>query len=467
MNNSKPYNISVVFLLLLLIGSMLFYKERMFFSDSSYVLFEMINTNTFIISEHRYGAFITQLFPLLGIQVNAPLNAILLLYSTSFYLFFLFVVLFSGHILKQKSLAILFVFYLCFMVTDVYFWANNEIHQSAGWMVLFLSVWNYAEQKQWKTNKLIHLGLICALFFSIISHILILIPFSYLWLYSFLDIKRNSRQLKLFLCYSALIVVFAVLRYYLSHDSSYDGYKLEGVKHISVKSFFNALVNDQSISFFKLLLKKYWTFLIVGIIGLVTLLCKKKTTLTILTISFIGIYYSLVVLTHSVKITESNLFYFESQWMCLSLIVCYPFLKETMTENRIYKMILILFLLIYIFKILQLNKSTTKFKLRLSSLQTLVDTAKEKQYKKSYIFKSKDVNDALLLTWALPAETALLSSTDKTEESVTIKIFGANSYISSSPDSIYSSYDLLHHSWINEQYFRFSNNSSYTPLYND
>lgn len=147
------------------IGSVVFYKERMLFVDPAFITFEIINNKTFIFSENRYGAFITQIFPLISVHLNASLNVVLVLYSVSFYLFYLLVAFLSGSVFKQKLLAILFIFYLCFFVSDVYFWPNNEIHQAVGWMILFLSLFNYCQEKYWKTNILVHTALITFLFF--------------------------------------------------------------------------------------------------------------------------------------------------------------------------------------------------------------------------------------------------------------------------------------------------------------
>ena len=58
--------IALAALLVLLTGAFVFYKERVLFADTAYILFNILNYHSFSIQEHRYGSFITQLVPYLG-----------------------------------------------------------------------------------------------------------------------------------------------------------------------------------------------------------------------------------------------------------------------------------------------------------------------------------------------------------------------------------------------------------------
>ena len=113
----------------------------MLFVDPAFITFEILHQDWFVFSEHRYGAFITQAFPLIGDRLGLSLKTILIGYSMSFYLFFTAVIVVCGSLLKQYKLAILFCCYLAFIVSDVYFWPNNEVHQAIDWMINFLPHW--------------------------------------------------------------------------------------------------------------------------------------------------------------------------------------------------------------------------------------------------------------------------------------------------------------------------------------
>ncbi len=469
MSYKKPYYISLIYLIVLFIGSFVFYKERMLFIDPAFITFEIINNKTFIIGQSRYGAFVTQMFPLLSVYFGAPLRVILILYSISFYLFFLIVAYISGRILKQEVLAILFVFYLCFLVSDVYFWPNNEIHQSVAWMILFLSLYNYSIEENRNGNKLFHIILIPLLFLSLITHLLILIPLTFLWFYNFMDRQSahgfgNKRPFYCFLFYTLLLLIFAGLRLYLSYDSWYDGVKLEGVKNVTFANIVKALSNDQSISIFKLLFTKYLLLIIVFFIGMLTILKRKKLSLALLTISFTIGYYMLVVLTYSEKITDLNLFYFESQWMGLSLIVCTPFLFETMKYIKKSNIALALFVLIYLLKIPHLSTSLEKFKMRLTHLEANVEEAKSQQIQKGILIDSDDLKEKFLVNWGVPIESTLLSSLNSKKAPTTIKIINSGSHYSTSTDSFYTAFEFVPISKLNSKYFEFSNETRYEVL---
>ena len=148
-SNKKPdplLSIAVVVMLLLTVWSVVTYRQRMLFVDPAWITFNIVNHHAFAFAEHRFGAFITQMIPLMGAFFGWSLKTILLLYSVSFYLFYLGTVLILGLVLKQKPLALLLVVYLTLFVSDGYYWPNNEVHQGIAWMLLFIGMNQYQFQ---------------------------------------------------------------------------------------------------------------------------------------------------------------------------------------------------------------------------------------------------------------------------------------------------------------------------------
>lgn len=69
---------------LVLIGcSALFYEDRVFYSDSAYYLFQIIQKGGFHVEHGRYGAIPGQLLPLLGVKAGLGIGTVALLYSVS------------------------------------------------------------------------------------------------------------------------------------------------------------------------------------------------------------------------------------------------------------------------------------------------------------------------------------------------------------------------------------------------
>jgi hypothetical protein len=132
---------------MLLLGAALFSMERVLFADASFILFRIINSDSLQIQEHRFGSFITQGVPLLAARLQLPLATIVVLYSTSFTLFYLVVVLLLLYRFKEQELAILMGLYFLLFVSDTWFWMNNEVHQGIAWMFLFFAITRWLGRK--------------------------------------------------------------------------------------------------------------------------------------------------------------------------------------------------------------------------------------------------------------------------------------------------------------------------------
>ncbi len=458
------FYVSFVFLILLSVGSLVFYKERMLFADPAFIVFEIIQSKHFVISEHRYGAFITQMFPLISTYIGIPLKWILVLYSLSFYIFFLFVGYFSGIVLKQKALAIGFILYLTLLVSDVYFWPNNEIHQAVSWMILFVSLYCFSDQNDWKINKLIHLPLVMTLFLAVISHLNVVIPLGFIWLFVLFSKRQYSKHVIYFGSYSILIIFFIGLRIWLSYNSWYDGAKLSGVKGINLEKIIAAFGNDQSSTFMQLLFKKYYFVLILFFSGILALIKERKILLMLLSIICPVVFFLIVTLTFSEAITESNLFYFESQWMGLGFLCSVPFLFYGLNKYLSKKFTLVFFGLLFVTKIPQLSSAKTKFSERLNCLKTLTQNAHNSPSDKCYIINTINIEDDFLITWGIPIETILLSSITENTKTVTVKNVNSKVVVSMSTDSIHSAFELLHYKELDNRYFKFVENSNYIKI---
>src|SRR5690554_4397262 len=170
-----PYLMAIILIFILTILSVWTYKERMLFVDPAWIVFNIINSGYFSFAEHRYGAFITQIFPLAAVYMGFSLKAILVLYSLSFYLFYLSAALIMGLMWKQKWLAILLAIYLILFVSDGYYWPNNEVHQGITWMMLFIAYYLRLKEQEVK-SFLPYLLLTILAALAISSHLLVLIP---------------------------------------------------------------------------------------------------------------------------------------------------------------------------------------------------------------------------------------------------------------------------------------------------
>lgn len=434
----------------------------MLFVDPAFVAFEIINSNWFVISEHRWGAFITQMFPLFGVKFRLPLKAILLLYSSSFYLFYLVVFLICGWGLKQYRYGILLVLYLTLLVSDVYFWPNNEIHQAVGYSMLFFGLYAWAREKRWAVGVYVHLLLIVFLGLAIISHLIVVIPLVFVWVYEHLDSReRRIKDAKCIGIYSFFIAVFLAVRYGLSKNSWYDGAKLEGIKTASISKLWSCFSNEQASTYLDLVFGTHWVVIPIFMLGLYSLLRHRKFLLVgWFIISVLG-YFIVVSVTHSLPIESNNLFYYESQWTCWAIILSLPFVYEFLGRLTARWVIVVLFVFIFLSRLPCLNQALHKFQVRLELLETISRSAIAEDDYKLLVNVPEQIEENLLMTWGLPVETMLLTSLEGKQTMTTVKLVDEKFIPTLAKDSIYTAFKLLSVKDLNADYFTVDTNKPY------
>ncbi len=62
----RAYNAGLAAYLVMLVLSVVFYKERIIFCDASFYLFQLITKNWFTVQHMRFGMVFTQILPLLA-----------------------------------------------------------------------------------------------------------------------------------------------------------------------------------------------------------------------------------------------------------------------------------------------------------------------------------------------------------------------------------------------------------------
>lgn len=463
--SDRAYTVSLIVLFVLWIASFVLYKQRMLFVDPGWITFNIINTNNFVISEHRYGSFITQLFPLLASLAKLPLSTILFLYSGSFFAFFLTVAYVSGRYFKQKSFAILLAFYFTLMASDVFFWPNNEVHQGVAWMILFFAAFMHFTQSKSSLSIYQHLSLSLLAFLALFSHIIVLLPFVFIWLY--LQLDSANKRWTLFYSYSVLIASLIATKYILSMDSWYDGSKLEPVKHLTLSTALSVFNNGHAHTMYDLFLHKYWIIFPIFLAGIYALWKKRKFWHIALVCSFIFLYTFLVLLTFSDAFGRELYFYMESEWMALTIIISLPFVFEVVPKlsSSIASMVVgIIFLL----RFYDLSDSFHYFNKRFHHLEKITNILEEAKFKKTVIKMDEKLRKELfIMDWGLPIESLLLSSMNHPESPLSFKAVDESFVISPAQDSIFSCFQLSPQSILDKNYFKLEKSPYHTIKYDD
>lgn len=460
------YIAALIILLGLLIFSIVLYKQRILFVDPSWIVFQIINTNFFSFSEYRYGAFITQQFPLVGQFLGLKLKTILILYSVSFYLFYFVVAYIVGFVWKEKRMSILFVLYLSVFVSDVYFWPNNEVHQGIGWMFLFLGYYTYCSNNN--NNALYaHSLLIIFLLLSISCHLLVSISLLFLWIYINVLLNNSYKECikdKRFLVYSFLILLTIFIRYILSKDSGYDGEKLAAVKGITLNNLLASFSNDGAKTFLHLLSHKYVHAIGIFALGIGYMLKKRQFLIIAWVLLFTIGYYSLVFMTYPSAFQRDLLFYMESEWMGLILIGASPLVFQILPHLKVSHAI-VAFAIIFLVSLLNMRESYSYFNNRLQKLQNTVLFLEKNNINKALLVqKNASKSQGYIMTWGLPVESLILSSImDKHQPAISFKLVDTTfENTNKNQDIFYSCFGTERISNIDTNYFKVDSKSNYS-----
>lgn len=146
--------------LLLIAASAIFYQLRVLYSDSAYYLFRIANEGNFHIEHGRYGAFASQVLPLLGVKLGAPLAIVACLYSISIPMF---TGLWSTWIcLRQRKNALVFATLILLLQTlsirHSWFWPVSELLQGVIYLIMGF-FYLQTDEKKWLPVAWLFLGL--------------------------------------------------------------------------------------------------------------------------------------------------------------------------------------------------------------------------------------------------------------------------------------------------------------------
>ena len=117
-----------------------FFKERTLILDAALQSFIILRDNDFAIQVNRFGAAMTQIFPLIASRLGGSLQTILTAYSLGFVVVHWGMFWLCDRILKQKEMAFGIVLFNVFMVNSTFYWAQNEVIQAISLGFVFWSL---------------------------------------------------------------------------------------------------------------------------------------------------------------------------------------------------------------------------------------------------------------------------------------------------------------------------------------
>lgn len=207
---------------ILLVLSILFYLERTVFLDISYHLFSILKDEDFAIQNNRFGAFFTQLFPLISSKLGFSLQTIAILYSMSFVILPLLTFLLIHLYFKNTKVSIAYLLFTIVMTTHTFYWIQSELPQAIAFLFILIALMERAlHEKFIPTNYIFLSGVL--LFLVCFTHPLILIIFTFVLFYYFLS---HPGQKPVVASFGLTFFSFYTIKYFFfktSYDSQATG----------------------------------------------------------------------------------------------------------------------------------------------------------------------------------------------------------------------------------------------------
>ncbi len=399
----------------LFIFSILFFKERIIFSDSAFQFFKIINFEKINIEASRYGAILPQLPVILALKLGASLKCLTILYSVSFILIYYIVFLTCTYLLKNLTAGLSVIFVLILCISQSFFHPVTETHQSLAYSVLFYAILQYSGFQ----HKIIQMLLATAvMILSFLTHPVAVYPTIFIIGYVAID----KKQLRSFEPYFLFLMIggLAIAKVFLTNENSYEG------------RFFSELLNSPSIIldlpfaystkfFIKRIPGLYFWLVILELALIVYFILKKEYVKLTWQLASSFFFFIITLLTYNQGDADMMM---ERAFMPLALFTAIPLLKEIVERSDKNKFIKIAFLTVVIIgSFIRIHSQGERFSERTRFSEQLLSKTAQLPNRK-FIIERVDLGDKYPISWAHSFETLILSKIEK--ELPTQTIYPAN-----------------------------------------
>lgn len=425
-----------------------YYLERTVFADIAFHTFYIIKNQSFVIQNNRFGAAITQIFPLIATKLNLPLAHILLIYSSCFIIVYGAIYSIIVFQFKNSPLALILIGYLTLMMSDTFYWIQSEYQQGCVLCLLFFAM--LLHKKEVRFGAFLA-GQIVLLITVVFMHPLLIFVFSFLLFYFFLIKKIDIKWVLFWIALYFLIWIFksTIMK------SPYDVGKFGGIKNVF--AYFPNYLQVQSIKYFlKDCLSDYLLFVIFTSVILIYYFKSKQLIKSLFFFLSIFGYWFIVSISNA---EVPNNFYIQSMYLPLGIMIFAPLVFEIfpLLNKKIIGLSMAVYLVI---RLLFIINSGTWFSERLEWNKKAIAYVKNIEGNK-FILEEKNIPlQKVGITWASSFETLILSSLSYPDEAVTIFIQEPTEYFDAlnKEDVFFTPWDIWYGNEVPQNYFNLKNN---------
>lgn len=381
--------------------ALVYFRERSSFLDIPYHIFEMSHREGPAIQNYRFVALLTQWAPVLAIKMGWSLKAIMVIYSLVFALLYGVVYWLCG-LMRQYQIGLAWLITMTLFATHTFFWMQSELPQSMAVLFLSLAVLLWQPEGEYKLSlrAVLLLLLLPTLAFG---HPLLAAPFlavlAMLWFYD----RAKSRRTWILITAVVYMVAYATRAIFFA--TAYDSGAMDPLWDAG-----QSLAHFWSLPVTGFVLRKWigaYALMPLTLGFLLWLYARRKVGAwqwLILLGGFFG--YLLIIILGDVH-TTTQPFYRENLLLPLGIflaisLVLYglPFLMEK-------KWAMPVLCIIMIGAIARFVVVSIQYQERYRWLVSFID---QHQNEKLIITDKPEYVTALIMTWATPYESWLVST---------------------------------------------------------
>jgi len=448
----RLYHLGIAAYAVMFLFAIIFYKERIIFLDTAFVLFHMLKDGAFDVQIYRLGDAFSQIMPLLASKAGSSLNTIIMSYSVGLISSYFIPYIICGSILKQYRLALFILLLNLLFASDTFYWPISQVPQGMALLVLILALIN---GKEINSISLLRWALLLVLLVVLVFfHPLMLMVTGYALVFFFLS-KDQFFQKKMLYLIAGLFFVILIIKMTL-FKVPYERHSLSGLKNFVrlFPDYIHLYSNKQFLH--NCVTKYYWIPILSAGIIIVYARAKEWMKLGLFLAAMSG-YFLLVNVSYPTA--ETPQFYIENLYLPLGFFIVLPFLFDLAPLLEKRKLVMPVIVLIMITGCIRIYTTHTPYTARLAYERHLLD-----QYgdKKVILAAAKVDTATLQMVWGSAYEFWLLSTSERGyTASINIdadaKKFGDAAY---RKKSMVVTWDAFRYDQLDPRYFQFKDTTT-------
>jgi len=393
-------------MLVLLLFSMLFWRERAWFLDVAFQTFLMIKDGTVWVMVYRFGAATVQSLPLLAIKIGAPLEWVSWLYSVSFHLHFLLFFCLASFWFKREDVGLGVVLLYTAMTYDGFYGQTSELQQGLGFLLVTWAALLRSPSSggRWWFWPIWVLAIIALAFY----HPLIFMPFYFMLVWLWFRPSAGIPRKTLGLLGGIMLLVLIIKQIWF--QNWYDLQKTEQLKSQLLADFPNYFSYPAYAEFFANALQYWWGYSLIFILIVFLLLRRRQFWgLSFLVSASLGFLVLTAIGDHETPYR----FYAEVNYYPLLAFLLVPAILQGIPMLRkAPRFVTYLVLTFFIARLLLIALNSTTYRQRVNYLRELTTKGGKEQQQRLTIANHQLDQTTLLMDWGLPYETLLQSATE-------------------------------------------------------